>query len=265
MLLTTKQVKGEITGHFYGKLNELSENCELRKQKHPKKRQLTVNMQDSEIQKKLVKETVEPTQAFSLAINMKLGQQNQVQISDSQSSLQKVAAIPQSYFRNLDHSQNFRVQTRRSNQMCRKCGLTWSANYKGKRIAKNKTCNNCDLQNHFVCVCRNSKSTSIKPACPKVNSIHNNTTDISANVVSTKNYNPEIQSDYDSSDHNMVASIASITLNFEPKNTILQIDSGSVSSILNESLLISCTMVDIRTLPQKISKVLPMSQFLQLA
>ena len=59
------------------------------------------------------------------------------------------------------------------------------------------------------------------------------------------NYNPQYESDYDSSDDNMVASIASNAIQIEPKNTILQIgntpvghliDSGSVCSILPESL-----------------------------
>ena len=59
------------------------------------------------------------------------------------------------------------------------------------------------------------------------------------------NYNPQCESDYDSSDDNMVASIASNAIQIEPKNTILQIgntqvglliDSGSVCSILPKSL-----------------------------
>ena len=58
-------------------------------------------------------------------------------------------------------------------------------------------------------------------------------------------YNPQCKSDYDSSDDNMVASIASNAIQIEPKNTNLQIgstqvglliDSGSVCSILPESL-----------------------------
>ena len=56
---------------------------------------------------------------------------------------------------------------------------------------------------------------------------------------------PQCGSDYYSSDDNMVASIASTTVQIEPKNTILQIgntrvgfliESGTVCSILNESL-----------------------------
>ena len=58
-------------------------------------------------------------------------------------------------------------------------------------------------------------------------------------------YNPQCESDNDSSDDNMVASIASNAILIEPKNTILQIgnthvglliDSGSVCSILPKSL-----------------------------
>ena len=59
------------------------------------------------------------------------------------------------------------------------------------------------------------------------------------------NYNPQCESDYDSSDDNMVASVARNAIQIEPKNTILQIgntqvglliDSGSVCSILPQSL-----------------------------
>ena len=65
------------------------------------------------------------------------------------------------------------------------------------------------------------------------------------NVIQNAGYNPQRESDYDSSDVNMVASITSNTIKIEPKNTTLQIgntqvgllfDSGSVCSILNESL-----------------------------
>ena len=70
-------------------------------------------------------------------------------------------------------------------------------------------------------------------------------TDKSVNAVLSMNYNQERTSDYDSFDDNMVDSIASNRLHIEPKITILQfgntkvallIDSGSVYSVLNESL-----------------------------
>ena len=125
------------------------------------------------------------------------------------------------------------------------CGLTWSANHRVKCIARGKTCNNCGLQNHFSRVCRKPKSSPNKPNRSNVNSVEETTTDQTVNAIQNMNYNPQCKSDYDSSDDNMVASIASTAIQIEPKNTILQvvnnhvgllIDSGSVCSILPESL-----------------------------
>ena len=93
------------------------------------------------------------------------------------------------------------------------------------------------LQNHFSRVCRKPKSSFNKPTRPNVNAIEESTTDQSVNAIQNGDYNPQCESDYDSSDYNMVASIASITIHIEPKNTTLQIgntqlglfvDSGSV-------------------------------------
>ena len=75
------------------------------------------------------------------------------------------------------------------------------------------------------------------------------------NAIQNTDYNPQCESDYDSSVDNMVASIASNSIQIEPKNTTLQIentqvgllvDSGSVCSILNESLALE--IVDNSTL-----------------
>ena len=77
-----------------------------------------------------------------------------------------------------------------------------------------------------------------------MNFIDENKTDNFVNDIQNINYNPEIESEYDSSDDKMVASLASNTLQIEPKNRTLQIgktkvglliDSGCVFSILNES------------------------------
>ena len=52
MLLTTKQSKGESIKHFFGKLKELFENCELGSQEDTLIRDLFIaNMQDPEIQR----------------------------------------------------------------------------------------------------------------------------------------------------------------------------------------------------------------------
>ena len=64
-----------------------------------------------------------------------------------------------------------------------------------------------------------------------MNSIDKNTTDNSVNAILNTNYINECESDYDSSDDNMVASFASNTLLIEPKNTSLQ-NGGSSHQLL---------------------------------
>ena len=99
VLLTTKQTRGESIEHFFGKLKELSENCELGSQEDTLIRDLLIaNMLDPEIQRELLRETLEPAQALRLAINMELGQRNQLQITNSQSAPQVNAIIPQRSF-----------------------------------------------------------------------------------------------------------------------------------------------------------------------
>ena len=93
-------------------------------------------------------------------------------------------------------------------------------------------------------MCPKTKTVWSKPSRPNVNFVDETTTDC-FNAIQNTNYNPECGSDYDSLDNNMVASIASNTLQIEQKNTNLQIGntkvgllmfSGSVCSMLNESL-----------------------------
>ena len=246
MLLTTKESKGESIEHFFGKLKELSENCELGSQEDSLIRDLFIaNMQDPEIQRELLRETLEPAQALRLAINMDLGQRNQLKITNSQPAPHVNAVTSQRLFRQPSQRPQTSSSTRPSNQLCRNCGLTWSANHKDKCIARGKTCNNCGLQNHFSRVCRKPKSPSNETTRSNVNSVEDTLTDQRVNAIQNMDYNPQCESDYNNSDDNMVASIASNSIQIEPKNTTLQIgntqvglliDSGSVCSILTESL-----------------------------
>ena len=103
VLLTTKQMKGESIEHFYVYLKEMSVNCQLGNQEETLiiiRDLFIADMQDSETQKELLRETVEHAHALRLAINMELGQWNQLQITNSQSTLQVNAMIPQRQFRN---------------------------------------------------------------------------------------------------------------------------------------------------------------------
>ena len=104
------------------------------------------NMQDSENQRELLRETLDPSQALRLAIKMELGQRNQLQISNTQPAAHVNAITRQRFFRQSNHRPNTLNSTRQPNQLCRNCGLTWSANHRDDCIAKGKTCNIFGLQ-----------------------------------------------------------------------------------------------------------------------
>ena len=110
-------------------------------------------------------------------------------------------------------------------------------------------------------MCPKAKTVSSKPSRPNVNSVDETTADC-FNAIQNTNYNPECGSDYDSLDNNMVASIASNTLQIEQKNTNLQIGntkvgllmfSGKVNSMLNESL--ATEVINNSTLTRWLTKV----------
>ena len=195
---------------------------------------------------------------------MVLGQRNQLQITNSQPASHVNAVTSQRSFRQPSQRPQTSGSTRPSNQLCRNCGLTWSANHKDKFIAGSKTCNNSGLQNHFSRVCRKPKSLSNKPNRSNVNSVEDTPTDQTVNAIQNMDYNPQCESDYDSSDENMVASIASNSIQIEPKKTTLQIgntqvglliDSGSVCNILTESL--AAEIVDNSPLARWLMTTLP--------
>ena len=212
MLLTTKKSKGESIEHFFGKLKELFEKCDLGNQENTLVRDLfTANMQDPEIQRQLLRETLEPPQALRLALHMELKQRNQLQIWNTHPASHVNAINPQRPFRQSNQRSNTPTSNRQSNQLCRNCGLTWtwSTNHKDKCIAKRKTCNSCGLQNHFSRLCRTLDSSSTKSTRSNVNSFEETTTEQSVYAIQNRNYNTQCESDYDSSDDNILAGIAS--------------------------------------------------------
>ena len=57
----TKQLQAETVEHFYGKLKELAENCVFENKEETLIRDVFItNLIDPDIQKKLLKQTVEP-------------------------------------------------------------------------------------------------------------------------------------------------------------------------------------------------------------
>ena len=69
---------------FYGRLIELAENCNLGSEETTLICDAFIlNMIDHETQKELLKETVEPSKALEIAIQMEIGAQNQQKINQN--------------------------------------------------------------------------------------------------------------------------------------------------------------------------------------
>ena len=239
VFLIIKQLRGETVEHFYGKLKELAENCVFENKEETLIRDVfTTNLIDPEIQKELLKQTVEPRQALELAINMELGMRNQHQI-------QQHNKIVVPYWQN---NNNVSKQNNRSTLYCSNCGGVWLPNHREKCIAKRKTCNNCGLLNHFAKLCRKQlKNTNTKPQDSKKKMVR--VVDEEPHPEDSVNFVQPAklyESDYSSGEEdNTVAMIETAVEKVEPLNmplkignvnTTLLVDSGSACSILNHSL-----------------------------
>ena len=171
VFLITKQLRGETVEHFYGKLKVLAENCDFENQEEALIRDVFfTNLIDREIQKELLKQTVELRQALELAINMELGMRNHYQIQQHNKTLTpaSVNAIQfpnNSRTPNRSNSNNFWRPNNSSTLYCSNCCGIWLPNYSDNCFAKGKACNNCGFLNHFVKVFRKTKNA--KPQNPK--------------------------------------------------------------------------------------------------
>ena len=99
---------------------------------------------DPEIQKELLKQTVEPRQALELAIKMELGMRNQHQIQQHNkivvpAKVKTVQFANKSRFPYWQNTKNAPRQNDRSTLYCSNCGGIWLPNHGKKCIAKGKT------------------------------------------------------------------------------------------------------------------------------
>ena len=166
-----KQQKGESVESFYGRLIELAENCTLGSEEATLIRDAFIlNMIDHETQKELLKETVEPSKALEIAIQMDMGAQNQHKINQNlMSSSNSVNSINNHQIRNRNANaqQTKRDFTRYATvpqnyqytSICMNCGLRWSHNHKQICPANGKKCNNCGITGHFARKCRKPKKS----------------------------------------------------------------------------------------------------------
>ena len=257
-------MKGEPVEKFYGCLRELSLNCDLGSHEESIIRDVFIaNMQDGEIQRELLKETLSAKKALEIAMNIEMEIQNQLKISGSPASTttneitsQTINNVQGSWNRSRASTNQFVKPT-----ICSNCGYGWSPFHRQKCPARGKNCKNCGIANHFAKVCRKTKDP-IKPK-PRVNYVDDSVSEATTVGTSTTAadqenninrllqqqsiYDANYDSDYDDYHNNCVAAI-SIQYNareVEPVNFDIcvgntkskaLVDSGSVCTTVNKNL-----------------------------
>ena len=168
VFFSRKQKKGETVEQFYSILKELAENCDFENREEVIVRDIFItNMLNDDIQRKLLRDTVDPERALSIAVNMEMGNQNQQRISSSNNNSaanNKINAI-QSYNRvrgaSARGNPTGRVAVNRAPiGQCRRCGQAWTTTHRQVCPALGKRCNHCGLSNHFAKVCGKKLNTT---------------------------------------------------------------------------------------------------------
>ena len=179
----SKQQKEESVESFCGQLNESADNCSSGDEK-------TALIQDGDIQRELLKETVSPTKALEVAIHIEIGARNQKKINQNlKTNTQLVNFVNnfQGYNGNENYQQSCKDFTRyptvpqnfQYNSICANGTRRWSPNHRQICPANGKKCNNCEITGHFAKKCcqpKNSQSQTPKPPQTNVNQIDANTT-----------------------------------------------------------------------------------------
>ena len=154
-----------ISDHSYGNLKEIAENSDFKNREETLIRDdFITNIINAEIQKKLLKQTMEPRKHLELAINMEIGMGNQHQNQTRNNTLFLVSVnaiqySPSTHSSNWSLSNNFHRQGNRPPpHYCSKCGASWLPGHKDKCIAEGKTCNNWSLLSQFAKVFRKQKT-----------------------------------------------------------------------------------------------------------
>ena len=209
---------------------------------------------NDDIQRELLRDTVDPERAPSIAVNMEMGHRNQQRISSNNngatgSTTNAVQSFNRFRGANARGNQSGRVTANRTAiGQCRGCGQAWTTTHRQVCPALGMKCNHCGLLNHFAKVCR--KKLNNTRICCQENCINNVETETSTGQ-NTNSENQSVQNklsstlyyDYDSSDDNYVAMVEStntlpvalqnLTIKIDNTDCHLLLDSGSGCTIIN--------------------------------
>ena len=215
------------------------------------------NTLDDDIQRELLRDTVDPDRALSIAVNIEMGHQNQQRKSSNNGATGSTVNAIQSFNRfrcaGVRGNQSDRVAVNRASVgQCRSCGQAWTTTHRQVCSAMGKKCNPCGLLNHFAKVCR--KKLNNAQNSRQNNRINNvetgETTDQNTSqenqIVNYINYNEQFNSDYDFSADNYVATVENVrsppialqnmTITIGNTDCQLLLNSGSGCTIINMSL-----------------------------
>ena len=249
LFLTRKHQKGEPIEKNYRHLKEVSQNCDLGEKGDNIIRDVFIaNMQNEDIQKELLKETVDPDKALAIAINIKMGTLNQLKMNSSKTELNStVNQLQRMRIANATPFSTMNTPARKKPTTCRFCGMSWTPEHRNRCPARGKKCNNSGIENHFAKVSRKPKDSNSYPE-PKqrVNNVEKADQAEDVNQISA-DFEPDLKSNYSSDEDIYVASVSSadFTTSVEAVNlpvvlgntaTNFLVESGGVCTIISKSL-----------------------------
>ena len=104
----------------------------------------------------LLKETVEPDKALTIAIKIEMGILNQLKMNANRSELNStVNQIERMRIANATPYSNINTTARTEPTTSHFLGLVWNSEHRNK--CRGKKCSNCGIENHFAKVCRKPK------------------------------------------------------------------------------------------------------------
>ena len=136
VFFSRKQKKGETVEQFYSILKELAENCDFENHEEMIIRDIFItNMLVDDIQRELLRDTVDPERALSIAVNMEMGHQNQQRISSNNGATNSTVNTIESFNRFCGagvrgNQSSITVVYRASVGQCRGCGQAWSTTHR---------------------------------------------------------------------------------------------------------------------------------------
>ena len=195
---------------------------------------------------------MEPDKALAIAINIEMGTLNQLKMNASETELHStVNQVQRMRIANATPFSTMNTTARKKPTTCHFCGMNWTSEHRNRCPARGKKCNNCGIENHFAKVCRKPKDSNSCPKLkPRVNNVEKDDQVDEVNQISA-DFDPDLESNYSSDEDNCVARISSTdfrtsveTINLGKTATNVLVDSGSVCTIISESLASSIISQD---------------------